>query len=339
VGAAAVELRRPRLVQPPTLLRPARAVQPFEPLVATYGATRYADIDPTPFAAISFVVMFGMMFGDLGHGLVLAALGLMLRGSRSPRLAGVRVLWPFAVAGGVMAAAFGVLYGECFGPTGIVPAVWLEPLDEPVQLLGAGLAVGALLLAVSYGLGILNRWREAGARAALLAPSGIAGLALFFGVALAGLGAYLDAAAPLAAGAVVAVGGVALLLAGFVAEAGLSGAAIAQSLIEVLDAVMRVGANLISFTRLAAFGLMHAALSLVVLDGARSLWQAGAAGIAAAAVLFVVGNAAAFALEALVAGVQAMRLEYYELFSRVFAGEGEPFSPWRIPVVDGSEPA
>lgn len=339
VGAAAVGLRRPRLVEPPTLLRPARAVQPFQPLVATYGATRYADVDPTPFAAVSFVVMFGMMFGDLGHGVALAALGLMLRGSRSPRLASVRALWPFAVAGGMVAAAFGALYGECFGPTGIVPALWLKPLDEPVQLLGAGLGVGALLLAVSYGFGILNRWREAGARAALLAPSGIAGLAVFFGGALAGLGVYLDATAPLAAGAAAAVGGVALLFAGFVAEAGLSGAAIAQSLIEVLDAVMRVGANLISFTRLAAFGLMHAALGSVVLDGARSLWHAGAAGIVAAAVLFAVGNAAAFALEALVAGVQAMRLEYYELFSRVFAGEGEPFSPWRIPVVDSSEPA
>jgi V/A-type H+-transporting ATPase subunit I len=137
---------------------------------------------------------------------------------------------------------------------------------------------------------------------------------------------------------VVAVGGVALLFAGFVADAGLSGAAIAQSLIEVFDAVVRVGSNAISFTRLAAFGLMHAALGAVVLDGARSLWGSGLAGAAAAVVVFAAGTAAAFALEALVAGVQAMRLEYYELFSRVFAGEGEPFSPWRIPVVDQDQP-
>ena len=84
---------------------------------------------------------------------------------------------------------------------------------------------------------------------------------------------------------------------------------------------------------------MHAALGLVVLDGARSLWGGGPPGDLAAVVLFAVGNAAAFALEALVAGVQAMRLEYYELFSRVFAGEGEPFSPWRIPVVGQGQPA
>jgi V/A-type H+/Na+-transporting ATPase subunit I len=339
VGAAAVELPQPLLVEPPTLLRPAPAVRAFQPLVETYGATRYADIDPTPFAAVSFVVMFGIMFGDVGQGLALAALGLLLRRSRSPRLAGVRPLWPFAVAGGATAAAFGVLYGECFGPTGIVPAVWLEPLDDPVRLLAAGVGVGALLLAISYAIGILNRWREAGARAALLAPSGVAGLAVFAGGAVAGLGVYAGVTAALAAGAVVAVGGIALLFAGFVAEAGLSGSGIAQALIEVFDAVVRVGANVISFTRLAAFGLMHAALGLIVLDGVRSLWDAGVAGMVGAVLLFVVGTAAAFALEVLVAAVQAMRLEYYELFSRVFAGEGEPFSPWRIPVVDRTQSA
>jgi V/A-type H+-transporting ATPase subunit I len=282
--------------------------------------------------------MFGMMFGDAGHGLLLMVLGLLLRRARSPRLQRIRPLWPFPVAGGALATVFGVLYGEAFGPTGIVPTLWLSPLDEPVQLLAAAVAVGAVLLAVSYGFGIVNRWREAGARAALLAPSGIAGLALFGGAAMVALGVYLEVAAVAIAGVVVAVGGVALLFAGFVADAGLSGAAIAQSLIEVFDAVVRVGSNAISFTRLAAFGLMHAALGAVVLDGARSLWGSGLAGAAAAVVVFAAGTAAAFALEALVAGVQAMRLEYYELFSRVFAGEGEPFSPWRIPVVDQDQP-
>jgi V/A-type H+-transporting ATPase subunit I len=336
-GAAVVRLPRPRLVEPPTLLRPPRVVRSFRPLVSTYGATRYADIDPTPFAAVSFVVMFGMMFGDAGHGLLLVALGLLLRRSRSPRLAGVRHLWPFAVAGGVVAAVFGALYGEFFGPTGVVRAIWLEPLDDPVQLLAAGLAAGGLLLAVSYGLGVVNRVRESGWRAALLAPSGIAGLAVFAGGGLIALGVYARSDALVIAGGAVAAVGMLLLFGGFVADTGFGGAGIAQALIEVLDAVVRVGANLISFTRLAAFGLMHAALGLVVLGGARSLYRSGSIGAVAAVVLFVVGNAAAFGLEALVAGVQAMRLEYYELFSRVFAGEGQPFSPWKVTVIDRKE--
>jgi V/A-type H+-transporting ATPase subunit I len=47
---------------------------------------------------------------------------------------------------------------------------------------------------------------------------------------------------------------------------------------------------------------------------------------------FTIGNALAFGLEALVAGVQALRLEYYELFSRVLAGQGRPFRPWHVPM-------
>jgi V/A-type H+-transporting ATPase subunit I len=339
VGAAAVVLPRPRHVEPPTLLRPREVVARFRPLVSTYGATRYADIDPTPFAAASFVLMFGMMFGDVGHGLLLVALGLLLRRSRARRLQGLRPLWPFAVAGGAAAAIFGLLYGEAFGPTGLVPALWMEPLDDPVRLLAVAVGVGALLLAVSYGIGVRNRWRESGARVALLAPSGVAGLALFAGGGVLALGLYAGLGWVTVLGAVLGAAGLALLFAGFVAEAGLSGAGGAQAVVEVLDAVVRVGANVVSFARLAAFGLMHAALGSVVLDGSRFLWHRGAMAAIAGAALFAVGNALAFALEALVAGVQAMRLEYYELFSRVFAGEGEPFAPWRLPVEDRGRPA
>jgi V/A-type H+-transporting ATPase subunit I len=331
VGAGAVEIPRPALVEPPVLLRTRPAARAFRPLVDTYGAGRHADVDPTPFAAVAFTVMFGMMFGDVGHGLVLAALGLLLWRARGTRWAGVRAAWPFAVAGGLAAAVFGLLYGEALGPT--LPPLWLSPLDEPVTLLGAALGVGAALLAVSYALGIRNRWREGGPRAALLAPSGVAGLAVFVAGALVGAGIAIDSTPLAVAGVAVAGAGVLLLFAGFLAEAGWTAGGGLQATVEVLDSVIRVGANAISFTRLAAFGLMHAAIGAIVLQGAGSLWAHGAGGAAAAAVLFAVGNVLAFALEALVAGVQAMRLEYYELFSRVYAGEGERFAPWRLPVM------
>ena len=194
-GGAAVELARPPLVEPPTLLRPGRTSARFAALVDTYGAARYADVDPTPFAAASFVLMFGLMFGDVGHGLLLAALGLALRRARAPRWQGARRLWAFPFACGLAAAAAGLLYGEAFGPTGLVPTLWLAPLDEPVRLLAVAGAIGALLLAISYVLGIVNRWREGGAGAALTAPSGIAGFALFAGLGGLGVGLYLGAGA------------------------------------------------------------------------------------------------------------------------------------------------
>src|SRR5664280_1388634 len=88
-----------------------------------------------------------------------------------------------------------------------------------------------------------------------------------------------------------------------------------------------------SFARLAAFGLTHAALGQVIWQGTTALWRPGPVTVGAA-LLFVAGNVLAFALEALVAGVQALRLEYYELFSRVFESEGQPFRPWHIPVAE-----
>jgi V/A-type H+-transporting ATPase subunit I len=216
-----------------------------------------------------------------------------------------------------------------------VPTLWLDPLEEPLRLLIAAVAVGAVLLACSYAIGTVNRWRERGPAAALLAPSGFAGVAVFLGgaLALAGFARSLDWLA-VAGGALIAAG-VVLLGLGFFLEAGRGAAAVAQATVEVVDAVVRIAANVVSFARLAAFGLMHGALTAIVYDGAVALW--GGAFTLAAIVLFVIGNAATFVLEALVAGVQALRLEYYELFSRIFAGEGRPFSPWSIPLATKEE--
>ncbi|MGZ4281049.1 MAG: V-type ATPase 116kDa subunit family protein [Gaiellaceae bacterium] len=334
-GAAVVELPTPAWSDPPTLLRPARVARPFRPLVDTYGAARYADLDPTLFAAFAFVLMFGMMFGDVGHGLLLVLLGLWLR--RAPaRWAGLRRLWLLPVAAGLSAAAFGLLYGEAFGPTGLVPQLWIDPVDHPVTLLVVATAVGAVLLANSYAFGTVNRWREAGPEAALLAPSGAAGFAVFLGGGAALAGAYFQLLPLTFFGALLAGLGVLLLGSGFLAHSGHGAAAVTGATIEVFDAVVRIGANVVSFTRLAAFGLMHAALGLVVFQATSALWGTVPGAIAAVAVFFV-GNAVAFTLEALVAGVQTLRLEYYELFSRIFAGEGRAFSPWTIPVVEWRE--
>jgi V/A-type H+-transporting ATPase subunit I len=334
-GAAVVELPAPAWAEPPTLLSPARVGRAFRPLVETYGPARYADIDPTPFAAFSFVLMFGMMFGDVGHGALLAFLALGLSRVRQGRLLPFRALWPFAFAGGLVATIFGLLYGEFFGPTDVVPALWVNPVDEPEQVLAVAVAVGAVLLALSYALGTVNRWRESGAATAAVAPSGLAGFAAFLGGAVAALGWYVGSDALLLVGAGIAVAGLVLLAIGFVVDAGRGATAVTQAVIELFDAVVRIGASAISFTRLAAFGIMHAALSAIVFAAASAMWDGATIPIAIFA--FVVGNLLAFALELLVAGVQALRLEYYELFSRVFAGEGHRFDPWQLPLAPAKE--
>lgn len=337
-GAALVPLPTPRGVDPPTLLRAGGEVRgAFSTLVSTYGTVPYPDVDPTPLAGAAYVLMFGMMFGDAGHGLLLLVAAALLRAGLPRRSPTLRRAWPFVGAAGLASIAFGALYGEFFGPTGVLPVLWVAPLEAPVRLLTAAVALGAVLLAAAYGVAVVNRWREGGPRLAVYASSGVAGLALFLGLgALAG-GLYLRSGPLVAAGVVVAASGLVLAAVGFHAEAGGGAAGAVQAGVELFDTVIRLGSNLFSFARLAAFGLTHAALGWLVWSGTTALVSAGWLAAVGGVVVFVAGNVLAFALEALVAGIQALRLEFYELFSRIFAGEGEPFRPWHLPPAELEE--
>ena len=331
LGAGVVEIARPAFVEPPTLLRTPRAAESFRPLVETYGTVRYRDIDPTPFTAISFVLMFGMMFADAGHGLLLAAAGLFLRFSHNPRLKSLRPSWPIPLAAGLVAAAFGLAYGEFFGPTGVVPVLWLRPLQNPLELLVVGIAVGAVLLAISYVIGSVNRWREGGFQAALYSGSGIAGTLLFAGVGGLALGLFWQTVTLAIGSLLPVIAGLVLLFIGYFVQAGKGGTGVLEAVVETVNSVIRLGANSISFARLAAFGMVHAAIGSLVWMGTVAL--IGAGWWLAAIPIFILGNAVGFLLELLVAGIQAMRLEYYELFSRIYSGEGRPFKPWHITVL------
>jgi V/A-type H+-transporting ATPase subunit I len=335
--AAVVELPNPPGVDPPSQVHSRGGLsKSFAPLVDTYVTVPYADVDPTAIAGVAFVVMFGMMFADAGQGALLLLAGLLLRAGRPARAARLRFAWPFFAGSGAAAIVFGVLFGEFFGPTGVIPAVWIEPLENPVLLLQVAVGVGACLLALSYALGTVNRWREGGWRMALVSSSGIAGIAVFAGLGLGALGAYWSLGWLVVTAVVIGVGGLVLIYLGLLAASGGGAAGATEAGVELFDGVIRLGTNLISFARLGAFGLAHAALLSIVWQGTTALWSAGGAAILGAVALFVVGNALTFTLEAVVAGVQALRLEYYEMFSRVFVSQGRPFRAWSIPVVEES---
>ncbi|MGC9669779.1 V-type ATPase 116kDa subunit family protein [Planosporangium sp. 12N6] len=334
VGAAAVPLPMPRGVQPPSAAPPGPARRAFAPLVEAYTTVPYRDVDPTLLAGLAYVVMFGAMFGDVGHGALLIGIAVAIRLGRLGWLARARPYWLFIAAAGLASALFGMAYGECFGPTGLVPTLWLAPMDQPVRLLVAAVGFGAVLLAGAYLLGTVNRVREGGWAVALYAPSGLAGGLLFLAAGLATLAWYAHLAwAGFTAGGLALVA-LALSYAGLLAAAGGGASGVVQASIELFDVVIRIGANVVSFARLAAFGLTHAVLGAIVWRATVALWHRGAAGVAGAVVAFAVGNAVAFGLEALVAAVQALRLEYYELFSRVFELQGRPFRPWHVPTAE-----
>lgn len=332
VGGAVVPLPRPPGTQPPTLLPVTGVAHDFAPLVNTYSTVPYADINPSVVAGLAYVVMFGMMFADVGHGALLLIAALAIRFRWWARLARLRPAWLFLAGAGLASMVFGALYGEFFGPTGVIPVLWLAPLEHPVELLGAALVVGALLLAAAYALGTVNRFREGGWRRAVFSPSGLAGATLFLGLGTVTASIFLGTLWLGLLGGAVATAGLVTSYAGLLAAAGGGAAGAAEAGIELFDLVLRLGSNLVSFARLAAFGLTHAALGAVIWQTTTGLWSHGALDALAASAVFLVGNALAFALEGLVAAIQALRLEYYELFSRVFDTEGEPFRPWHVPL-------
>ena len=333
-GGVLVPLQLPRGVDPPSLLRRETPVRrSFTPLVETYAIVPYADMDPSVVAGVVYVIMFGAMFGDAGHGLLLLLVGLLLRWRHPARLARFHVAWPFVVGAALAAIFFGVLYGEFFGPTGVLPVLWLSPVAEPVRLLLAAIGFGAVLLAGAYVLGTINRWREGGVRAALYAPSGLAGAAVFLGLGTVAAGLYSHHGVITVLGSGLAVAGLIFAGIGLFAAGGGGPAAAAEAGVGLFDLVIRLGTNVVSFARLAAFGLTHAVIAKVVWDGATALAGRGLGYLAVAGLVFVVGNALALTLEALVAAVQALRLEYYELFSRVFDSSGRPFRPWHVPML------
>ncbi|HYB22613.1 MAG TPA: hypothetical protein VED41_02370, partial [Solirubrobacteraceae bacterium] len=252
------------------------------------------------------------------------------------RLQSLCRVWPMIAGSGAAAMVFGALYGECFGPSRLLPALWLEPLSSPTRMLTVAVIAGGVLLAGGYALGIVNRWREGGARLALTADSGAPGLGLLLGAGALALGVAVHAPAVELLGVALAIAAVPPLALGLYATAAAGATGVFEMLIGLFDELLRLFSNVISFARLAAFGLTHAALGQVVLHAAEGLVGTPLGDVAAGAV-FLIGWTIAFALEALVVAVQALRLEYYELFSRLFAREGRPFTPWRLPLLSTKE--
>ncbi len=328
----------------PVLLRHARLLRPFAMLVSGYGLPKYRELAPTLFVAISYVLMFGMMFGDAGHGALLALAGLgALHAGRSAvaRDAGLLLLLC-----GFSSAVFGVVYGSYFGITALKHfALWHDPLEgDPMILMVGAMGIGVAMISLGLVLNIVNRLRHGDALGALLDKFGVAGALFYWGVlALLAKFAAIQSRGlvNLALAVFVALPIIAWVLkepleyplhrrAGHAAEPGGLGAGITESLVGAFEAVMSYLANTISFVRLAAYAMSHAALLMATFLMAAEVGRVSGAGGALSALVIIAGNVVAILLEGVVASVQALRLECYEFFGKFFSGGGQPFKPFRL---------
>ena len=327
-------LRVPILHRNPLLLRP------FQKLVDIYGTQSYSEVEPTAFFAISFLLMFGLMFGDVGHGAVLFLAG-WLAFRRLPWYLDYGIL---LMEAGASSALFGILYGTIFGIRNLIPTLWLEPIDDLPRFMMIAAGFGAIVVTSGLVLNIINTWRSGERKNAMYGPRGITGALLYWVVLVLIARAYVPATFRLASAVVVGALVLAIIIllstAPLVRTIGRTRAPAVrttpwwlralESSIELVDTLFSFFANTISFVRIAAFAAVHCALFLAIFaiaDTVAHLRFGGAYSLA----VHVAGNAVVILLEGLTVSVQVLRLEYYEFFGKFFRGGGEAYKPLALP--------
>jgi V/A-type H+-transporting ATPase subunit I len=321
----------------PILHRNPLLLRPFDRLVHVYGIPSYGEIQPTAFFALSFLMLFGLMFGDVGHGLVLMSAGYCVF-RYMPRFLDYAIL---LMEAGAASACFGAVYGTIFG----IDTPWrglADPMRDVTGLALAAIAIGAVVVSAGVALNVVNSWRAGERVAALTSTRGLFGAFVYWSALALAARAVLPAGwvAPDALIFILAGAGISLIAArplivralganhGRPEREGASPRSLAalESSIELVDALFSYLANTISFVRVAAFAAVHAGVLLAIFALADTFSHFRFGGVVSIVVL-VAGNVAVVLLEGLTVTVQVLRLEYYEFFSRFFRGGGEPYRP------------
>ena len=314
-----------RIAKPPTKLKNPKLFKPFEMFIRMYGLPDYNEFDPTIFVAVTYSFIFGAMFGDVGQGACLLTGGLLLYKFKNLRLAGI-----VGVAG-IWSVIFGFLYGSVFGFEEVLPALWMKPMDNIMNTLMLAIGFGAGLILLAMILNIINAIRAKEYGRLLFNQSGIAGIVCYGFVVLCALLFLSGHGLPATVLICIAVG---IPLTAILLKEPLShlvekkskifpeGSKVmffVEALVEGFDVVLSYATNTISFVRVGAFALSHAGMMGVVMT------LAGLEKGSPNWLIIVLGNLLVAGLEGLIVGIQVLRLEYYEMFSRFYSGSGKPF--------------
>jgi len=341
----------------PVLLEHNSFVSAFQGIVLSYGTPLYGDIDPTPFVAFFFTLLFAIMFGDLGQGMVIASLGLAMHKAKKGLLASYKKYAHAFIAAGVGSMIMGLLVGSFFtSDTALIPieraltGFFLgKPADRFLQIMprenvsamfyffGFTLGVGVIINSTGIVINIINLIRRKEYGEAFFSKTGLAGALLFWWAIVMVVRIILGNKL-----GIVDVAGIGLpLLAIIFAEpiksfidktCGKPHTEEASNwliggIIELLDIVSYFASNTFSFLRVGAFALAHAVLSFVIFTMGSLVSGKSASGLALEIIVFLFGNAVIIVLEGLIVTIQVIRLQYYEFFSKFFTRTGEPFKP------------
>ena len=323
--------------KPPTKLKNPKIFKPFEMYIKMYGLPDYHEIDPTIFVALTYSFIFGIMFGDVGQGLLLAVGGFLLYKLKKMDLAAI------IGTAGIFSTFFGFMFGSIFGFEDIIDAVWLRPSEAMTLVPGLGnmntvfvaaIVFGMFLILITMIFHIINAVKVKNVEGIWFDQNSVCGLVFYGALALCAL-LYLTGNA-LPATIVLAVMFLVPLVIIMLKEPitrlaekktpaieGSKPMFFVQSFFELFEIMLSFLSNTLSFVRIGAFAVSHAAMMGVVLmlagaeSGGNINW-----------LIIVLGNAFVCAMEGLIVGIQVLRLEYYEMFSRFYKGSGKEFRPF-----------
>jgi V/A-type H+-transporting ATPase subunit I len=326
IGADEVNIK----TVPPTKLRNNKIFRPFETMVGLYGIPSYDEVDPTPFLGLSYMLLFGAMFGDVGQGAVLFIAGLYLKYSRKTAAAG-----DILCRLGLASALFGFAYGSVFGFETLVKPLFVRPMDNIMEVLGYAVVFGLLLMVSCFVLSMVNSIRRRDIGSGIFGKDGAAGLVLYFAVIgyIVSLYLNLHIMPGYMWGILIGVPSAMILLKEPVTNlikgkrplfSGKKQDYFIEGGFGIAEIILSMFTNTLSFIRIGAFALNHVGLFLAF-SLLASMMNSGAGSF----LVYLLGNIVIIALEGLIVFIQGLRLEYYELFSRYYEGAGIPFKPVR----------
>ncbi|MES9895873.1 MAG: V-type ATPase 116kDa subunit family protein [Candidatus Thiodiazotropha endolucinida] len=298
----------------PSVMRHNRLLRPFSSLVMQYGVPRYGEVNPTQLFALTYILMFGMMFGDVGHGAVIIAITLLLRRKLGS-------FTPFGIAAGLSSVLFGFLYGSIFGFEHILHALWIAPLTDPLYMLTVALLWGVCFIILVTLINIFNHMMIGDRIGALFGDNGLLSLLLYTGLLGTGYSFYNTGSVSPFWGTLAILTLIGIFAHKLVEQEAAIGERILVAFIETFETITGYASNTLSFLRVAAFSLNHVALAIAVFTLANMMGDMGHW------ITVILGNIFILVLEGLIVAIQVLRLEFYEGFSRFYSGDGKAFKP------------
>jgi V/A-type H+-transporting ATPase subunit I len=329
---------------PPVKLKNCFFAKPFEYYVEMYGVPKYNELDPSLFVAITYVLIFGIMFADVGQGICLSLVGMLMWKLKKMPIG--KILFPC----GISSACFGLLFGSVFGFEHLLDPMYKslfgleeKPIevmssDSIIMILLSAVAIGVILVIVAMILNVYSSFKQKDIGKALFSSSGLAGIVFYSSIIFGVVGQLFLGMSIFTLPYIIGLIVIPYLLIFFGEPLGnlISGEKywqpeswggyIGEHLIESIEFLLEYVTNTVSFLRVGAFVLVHAGMMLVVFVLAET------AGPVAYWPVIVFGNAFVMVLEALLVSIQVLRLEYYEMFNRFYSGEGRPYEPVKLDI-------